>query len=84
MLLDVYGNAKEYTGEKCFVPFRYQGHYEDKETHQYYNRFRYYSPKMGMYISSDPLDWRVVILRYTDMFSTPIHRLTHLDWIVTK
>ena len=31
-----------------------------------------------------PLDWRVVILRYTDMFSTPIHRLTHLDWIVTK
>lgn len=30
------------------------------------------------------LDWRVVILRYTDMFSTPIHRLTHLDWIVTK
>ena len=40
MLLDVYGNAKEYTGEKCFVPFRYQGHYEDKETHQYYNRFR--------------------------------------------
>lgn len=55
MLLDVYGNAKEYTGEKCFVPFRYQGHYEDKETHQYYNRFRYYSPKMGMYISSDPI-----------------------------
>ena len=43
MLLDVYGNAKEYTGEKCFIPFRYQGQYEDNETKLYYNRFRYYT-----------------------------------------
>ncbi len=37
------------------VPFRYQGQYEDGETGLYYNRFRYYSPDMGMYISSDPI-----------------------------
>ncbi|EEF78359.1 RHS repeat-associated core domain-containing protein, partial [Phocaeicola coprophilus] len=37
------------------VPFRYQGQYEDEETGLYYNRFRYYSPQMGMYISSDPI-----------------------------
>ncbi|MDK7684652.1 RHS repeat-associated core domain-containing protein, partial [Bacteroides fragilis] len=35
--------------------FRYQGQYEDEETGLYYNRFRYYDPDMGMYISSDPI-----------------------------
>ena len=55
MLLDVYGNAKEYVGEKCFIPFRYQGQYEDNETCLYYNRFRYYAPNQGNYISQDPI-----------------------------
>lgn len=55
MLLDVYGNAKEYVGEKCFIPFRYQGQYEDNETKLYYNRFRYYDTNQGNYISQDPI-----------------------------
>ena len=55
MLLDVYGNAKEYTGEKCFIPFRYQGQYEDEKTELSYNRFRYYDPRQGNYISTDPI-----------------------------
>ncbi|WP_158978782.1 RHS repeat-associated core domain-containing protein [Cellulophaga sp. L1A9] len=36
-------------------PFRYQGQYEDVETGLYYNRFRYYSPESGTYISQDPI-----------------------------
>ncbi|MFK1719650.1 RHS repeat-associated core domain-containing protein [Bacteroides fragilis] len=55
MLLDVYGKVKECHGDRTLVPFRYQGQYEDEETGLYYNRFRYYSPQMGMYISSDPI-----------------------------
>ena len=55
ILLDVYGNAKEYTREKCFIPFRYQGQYEDEKTELYYNRFRYYNPDQGNYISQDPI-----------------------------
>ncbi|MEQ3361281.1 YraN family protein, partial [Phocaeicola vulgatus] len=55
MLLDVYGKVKECHGDRTLVPFRYQGQYEDEETGLYYNRFRYYSPEMGMYISSDPI-----------------------------
>ncbi|WP_330221590.1 RHS repeat-associated core domain-containing protein, partial [Bacteroides fragilis] len=55
MLLDVYGKVKECHGDRTLVPFRYQGQYEDGETGLYYNRFRYYSPGMGMYISSDPI-----------------------------
>ena len=55
MLLDVYGKVTECHGDRTLVPFRYQGQYEDEETGLYYNRFRYYSPDMGMYISSDPI-----------------------------
>lgn len=36
-------------------PFRYQGQYEDEETGLCYNRFRYYSPDEGRYISQDPI-----------------------------
>ena len=55
MLPDVYGEVMECRGDRTLVPFRYQGQYEDTETGLYYNRFRYYSPEMGMYISSDPI-----------------------------
>ena len=55
MLLDVYGNAKEYAGEKCFIPFRYQGQYYDNEIDLCYNRFRYYDCNTGSYISQDPI-----------------------------
>ena len=40
---------------RSFLDFRYQGQYEDVETGLYYNRFRYYSPESGLYISQDPL-----------------------------
>ena len=59
---DIYGNIHTLEGEKGFIPFRYQGQYEDVETGLYYNRFRYYSPESGTYISQDPIrlagDWR--------------------------
>lgn len=38
-----------------FVPFMYQGQYYDIETGLYYNRFRYYAPEIGGYISQDPI-----------------------------
>lgn len=53
--LDIYGKVRKLAGSKGFVPFRYQGQYEDVETGLYYNRFRYYSPDEGIYISKDPI-----------------------------
>lgn len=53
---DVYGKIrKQQAGSPADCPFRYQGQYEDEETGMYYNRFRYYSPDEGMYISQDPI-----------------------------
>ena len=60
--LDIYGRVrKEYKHSSLgddvfpFVPFLYQGQYYDFETNLAYNRFRYYSPETGAYISQDPI-----------------------------
>ncbi|RIY35308.1 hypothetical protein CKY20_10930 [Capnocytophaga canis] len=60
--LDIYGRVrKEFTSDdvkdrRCgFMPFLYAGQYYDKETELAYNRFRYYSPDIGVYISQDPI-----------------------------
>ena len=37
------------------IPFLFQGQYYDHETGLAYNRFRYYDPELGRYISQDPI-----------------------------
>ncbi|MDX2087889.1 MAG: DUF6531 domain-containing protein [Kofleriaceae bacterium] len=53
MQLDLFGVPKQ-VGE-ADVPFRWPGQHEDKETGLLYNRFRYYDPGVGSYVSQDPL-----------------------------
>ncbi|MBX4133623.1 hypothetical protein JMI89_08255 [Frischella sp. Ac48] len=54
--LDIYGSIRENLfNNKSFIPFRQLGQYEDVETGLYYNRFRYYNPQTGTYISKDPI-----------------------------
>ena len=52
---DIYGNLRNRKGIRDFIPFRQLGQYEDEETGLYYNRFRYYDPRIGNYISQDPI-----------------------------
>jgi len=54
-LRDKYGRSTDLVGEDGFIPFRYQGQYEDVETGVYYNRFRYYDPEIGQYMQQDPI-----------------------------
>ena len=51
----LYGRTRSEVGEVGFIPFLYQGQYLDTETGLVYNRFRYYSPETGAYISQDPI-----------------------------
>ena len=53
--LDMNGGVIEETGNVGMIPFLFQGQYYDRETELAYNRFRYYSPQMGIYISQDPI-----------------------------
>ena len=54
---DIYGRIRENLfNNKQFIPFRQLGQYEYKELDGlYYNRFRYYNPETGSYISQDPI-----------------------------
>ena len=52
---DIYGNLRNLRGDREFIPFRQVGQYEDAQTGLYYNRFRYYDPNIGNYISQDPI-----------------------------
>ena len=52
---DNYGRTLQDIGEKTFIPFRFQGQYEDEEIGLYYNRFRYYDPETGQYTQQDPI-----------------------------
>jgi RHS repeat-associated protein len=36
-------------------PIRFQGQYHDHETGLHYNRYRYYDPRVGRFISQDPI-----------------------------
>ena len=60
--LDMNGKVIEersmlYTSYKDYVkiPFLFQGQYYDEEIKLAYNRFRYYDPELGRYISEDPI-----------------------------
>ena len=55
MDLDIYGRVQSIEGRKELCPFRYPGQYEDTEIGLYYNRFRYYDPEGGQYVSQDPI-----------------------------
>ncbi|MCD9620611.1 RHS repeat domain-containing protein [Tenacibaculum maritimum] len=48
-------NGKVINGSNAPCPFLYQGQYYDKEIELAYNRFRYYDPDDGRYISKDPI-----------------------------
>ena len=53
--LSIYGALRSTSGNVDLCPFSWPGQYRDVETGLAYNRFRYYDPEAGCYISSDPL-----------------------------
>jgi RHS repeat-associated protein len=54
--LDPWGNIEEeYNPQDIEQNIRLPGQYHDRETGLYYNRFRYYDPKIGVYINQDPI-----------------------------
>ena len=52
---DVYGRVNQLQADQAENQIRFQGQYEDYEVGLYYNRFRYYDPESGRYITQDPI-----------------------------
>ncbi len=53
--IGIWGDLRGVQGVKSACPFRWPGQFEDEETGLYYNRFRYYDPEGGQYVSQDPI-----------------------------
>ena len=56
--IGIWGELRNLVGDKQACPFRWPGQYEDEETGLYYNRFRYYDPDSGEYVTQDPIGLR--------------------------
>ncbi len=52
---DALGSIVSLPANRVDNPIRMQGQYFDSETGLYYNRFRYFEPLLGAFISQDPL-----------------------------
>lgn len=64
-------------------PLRFAGQYADPETGLHYNRFRYYSPVIGRYLSIDPLRLLAGNNLYLYVRNNPINKLDGLGlWSV--
>ena len=52
---DTFGRCEVVAGDAGLCPWRFPGQYADDEIGLFYNRFRYYSPEVGGYVSRDPI-----------------------------
>jgi RHS repeat-associated protein len=74
-----WGEAKEIIGKTATKagfrnPLRFQGQYFDHETGLHYNRFRYYDPETGRFISKDPIGLHGGLNEFT-------YALNSTEWI---
>lgn len=77
-----FGYAQVRSGE-IENPLRFAGQYADPETGLHYNRFRYYSPVLGRYVSVDPLRLLAGNNLYLYVKNNPLNKLDGLGlWSV--
>ena len=69
---DSFGNMKQH-GHKVKQPYTFTGREYDSETGLYYYRARYYDPKIGRFISEDPIGFMGGINKYAYVGNNPVN-----------
>jgi RHS repeat-associated protein len=73
---DPWGNIQEeFNPNNIEQNIRLPGQHHDKETGLYYNRHRYYDPKIGSYINQDPIGLLGGINNFTYASGDPVNRI---------
>jgi RHS repeat-associated protein len=74
--VDPYGSVEVRAGATVEYNLRWPGHYYDPETGLHYNRYRYYDPRLGRYLTCDPLGYEGSPVNLYAYCPNP---LTHVD-----
>jgi RHS repeat-associated protein len=73
-----YGLTARSLAQEVDNPIRFPGQYHDQETGLHYNRFRYYDPQVGRYISQDPIGLKGGANLYSYVHGNPVLRIDPL------
>ncbi len=73
--IEPFGEAKLSAENRIEFNLRFPGHYWDNDVCLNYNRFRFYDPKLGRYIQSDPLG----IAGGDNVYSCPTNPVSEVD-----
>ena len=78
--------AEEYNPNQIHQPIRLQGQQFDEETNLHYNRFRYYDPNVGQYITQDPIGLEGGLNNFVYTSNAPLRRIDPLglEWKLGK
>ncbi|MDH4417369.1 MAG: RHS repeat-associated core domain-containing protein, partial [Acidovorax sp.] len=63
---------QEYNPHQIHQPIRLQGQQRDEETGLHYNRFRYYDPRLGHYVTQDPIGLAGGVNNYLYAINSPL------------
>ena len=69
-----YGTARVRIGDPTLNRIRFPGQYADAETGLCYNIYRYYDPRLGRYISEDPIGFSSSSLNLFSYPADPVNR----------
>ncbi|MDM0031357.1 RHS repeat-associated core domain-containing protein, partial [Variovorax sp. J22P271] len=78
-----FGKAKATSFDGFTNNLRFQGQYFDEETGMHYNRYRYYNPGAGRYISKDPIGLVGGRNLFSYVASSPINAVDAVGLAVT-
>ncbi len=78
-MLEAFGELQSENADQTQSPLRFPGQYADRETGLHYNRFRYYDPQLGRFLSPDPISVEGGLNLYA-YARNPIGRADPLGW----